>query len=367
MSNPQRYVNRSILFLVLALAMAGALYQIILRAFQYNPYLNGLILLVLLFGVFYNLRRMLRLKAESRWIAAVRNGTPGVSLQDAPRLMAPIAAVLGERQRKPRVAALSALSMRYLLDSTHDRLDENRDIARYLTGLLIFLGLLGTFWGLLESIQTISGVISGLTVSSGDLGAAFESLKAGLSRPLTGMGTAFSASLFGLAGSLLLGFLDLQASQAEHGFALDVEEWLSGQTRLTGPEGPVGEGGPAMPAYVSALLQQTADNLERIEELLARSESERGELRVALGNLAQSIGTMATSQQALAQQLGQTGAGMLDPATRDHIRNTDVQIARLIEEMGRGRQELTRELRNEIKLVARTIAIIAGEPQAVRD
>ena len=138
------------------------------RAFQHNPWLNGLILAILLFGIFFNIRRILRLKPEARWIEAFRTNAPGFSLQDAPRLLAPIAAVLGERQRRGRTA-LSTLSLRHLLDSISSRLDENRDIAGYLRNLLIFLGLLGTFWGLIEAIGAISGVIAGLTIGLGRL------------------------------------------------------------------------------------------------------------------------------------------------------------------------------------------------------
>lgn len=379
---PQRFIYRTLLFLLLAGIVAAALHSIIWEAFQHNPWLNGLILAILLFGVFYNLRRILRLKPETRWLEAFRTGAAGFSLQDAPRLLAPIAAVLGERQRRGR-ASLSALSLRHLLDSLSSRLDENRDIAVYLRNLLIFLGLLGTFWGLIAAIGAISGVVAGLTLGSGDLVAVFNELKEGLMRPLSGMGTAFSASLFGLAGSLILGFLDLQASQAEHSFYNDLEEWLSGITRLATPDLPGGElGGPSLPAYLSALLQQTADNLDRLQQLVGRGETERTALQGTMTQLNQNLATlgdrlareqemlerMVGSQQALVQHLAQRGdTGSIDNATRDHIRNTDVQLGRLLDEVTRGRHELSRELRGEIKLVARTIAIVAGEPQAVGD
>src|SRR5205085_7755119 len=142
------------------------------------------------------------------------------------------ATMLGERSRGGRVM-LSATAMRTLLDGISTRLDESREISRYFIGLLVFLGLLGTFYGLLETLGAVAGVISGMTVGGGDIGRAWNDLKAGLQAPLTGMGTAFSASLFGLAGSLVLGFLDLQAGQAQNRFYNDLEEWLSGFTRLS--------------------------------------------------------------------------------------------------------------------------------------
>ena len=380
---PQRFIYRSLLFLVFVAAVVGALHQVIWTAFQHNPWLNGVILAILLIGIFLNIRRIVRLRPEASWIEAFRTSAPGFSLQNAPRLLAPIAAVLGERQRRSRTA-LSAISLRHLLDSISNRLDENRDIGSYLRNLLIFLGLLGTFWGLIQAIGSIGGVISGLTVGEGDFATVFNEFKAGLMQPLSGMGTAFSASLFGLAGSLILGFLDLQASQAEHHFYNELEEWLSGITRLAVPDGGLPElgGGPALPAYLSALLQQTADNIDRLQQVVGRGEAERGALQGTIAQLNQNLASLADrlgrdqdllermvgSQQALVQHMAQRAdAGGLDQTTRDHIRNTDIQLSRLIEEMGRGRAELSRELRNEIKLVARTIAIVAGEPQAVGD
>jgi len=380
---PQRFIFRSLVFLMFVVVVVGALHQVIWTAFQHNPWLNGVILAILLFGIFFNIRRVLRLKPEARWIDAFRTNAPGFSLQDAPRLLAPIAAVLGERQRRSRTA-LSTLSLRHLLDSISSRLDENRDISGYLRNLLIFLGLLGTFWGLIQAIGAIGGVISGLTIGSGDFTAVFNEFKAGLLQPLTGMGTAFSASLFGLAGSLILGFLDLQASQAEQNFYNELEEWLSGITRLAVPDTglPDLSGGPALPAYLSALLQQTADNIDRLQQVVGRGEQERGALQVTINQLNQNLAALADrlgrdrdlvdrvvgSQQALVQHLTQRAdAGGLDQTTRDHIRNTDLQLGRLLDELARGRVELSRELRNEIKLVARTIAIVAGEPQVVGD
>ena len=380
---PQRFIYRSLLFLVFVAIVVGALHQVIWTAFQHNPWLNGVILAILLFGIFFNIRRILRLKPEARWIEAFRTNAPGFSLQDAPRLLAPIAAVLGERQRRSRTA-LSTLSLRHLLDSISSRLDENRDISGYLRNLLIFLGLLGTFWGLIEAIGAIGGVIAGLTIGTGDFTAVFNEFKAGLLQPLSGMGTAFSASLFGLAGSLVLGFLDLQASQAEQNFYNELEEWLSGITRLAMPDGGLPElgGGPALPAYLSALLQQTADNIDRLQQVVGRGEQERGALQAMVNQLNHNLAALADrlgrdqdmldrmlgSQQQLVQHLAQRAdTGGLDQTTRDHIRNTDLQLGRLLDELARGRVELSRELRNEIKLVARTIAIVAGEPQVVGD
>ena len=387
MTNPQRFLNRVLVFLLLAAGVAGALHAVIWRAFVHNPALNALILGMLLVGIAYNIRRILLLKPEARWIEAFRTNQPGLSLQDPPQIIAPVASVLTTRDRRGR-QSLSALSLRYLLDSISSRLDESRDIARYFTGLLIFLGLLGTFWGLLTTMATIGDVIGGLRLGGGDLAAIFEDMKIGLAAPLQGMGTAFSASLFGLAGSLILGFLDLQATQAQNAFYNDLEEWLSSLTRLGAIDPPqMGEPSmaPAMPSYVQAMLQQTGENLERLERSVSRGEDGRQRLDATLAALAERIGALGDrmgQEQELLQRLPQSqeliaervsrregvGAGpALDEATRGHIRNTDMQLGRLVDELSRGREEMTRELRGEIKLVARTIALAAGETQPLRD
>ena len=182
-------------------------FDTIQRAFLANRWLNGLIIGVILLGVGYIFRQVISLDPEVRWIETFRRNEPSLALQKPPVLLASMATMLGERQGR---LSLSAMSMRALLDSIASRLDESRDISRYLIALLIFLGLLGTFWGLLDTIFSVAAVIQGLSVGEGDITAIFDDLKKGLQAPLSGMGTAFSSSLFGLAGSLVLGFLDLQ-------------------------------------------------------------------------------------------------------------------------------------------------------------
>ena len=191
--------------------------------------------------------------------------------------------------------------MRHLLDSISARLDENRDISRYLIGLLIFLGLLGTFWGLTETIGAVGRVITGLSVGEGDLVAVFDELKAGLAAPLGGMGTAFSASLFGLAGSLILGFLDLQATQAQNSFYNELEEWLSGLTRLTSADARPRRQRRSIPAYVQGMLEQTAENLDNLQRTVARRG---GPATVHAGLIAlterlSSLGDQIATEQAL--------------------------------------------------------------------
>ena len=227
MSHPKRFLARMILFLVAVVVGVILLFPMLKDAFFANPALNGMILSVLVIGIVFIFRMVLMLKPEVAWIESSRQGSPSIK---PPRLLGPMATMIGENGEK---LSLSALSLRSLLDGISARLDESRDISRYLIGLLIFLGLLGTFWGLLETVASVGGVIASLEMPSTELNTAFRDLKSGLEAPLSGMGTAFSSSLFGLAGSLVLGFLDLQAGQAQNRFYNELEEWLASQTHLS--------------------------------------------------------------------------------------------------------------------------------------
>ena len=374
-TRPQRYLTRMIGFLVVAIIVVGAFNEPVSRAFFQNPFVNGLILAILALGVTYIFRQVLMLYPEVRWIETYRRAEPGLSVQRSPVLLAPMATMFSER---PGRVSLSAMSMRSLLDSISSRLDESRDISRYLIGLLIFLGLLGTFWGLLETLNAVGGTIKGLSIE-GDFTAQFETLRSGLEAPLAGMGTAFASSLFGLAGSLVLGFLDLQASQAQNHFYNDLEEWLSSVTRLSSGGG-VGEGDQSVPAYVGALLEQTADSLGNLQRALARAEEERTTSQGSLLELADRLATLGDqmrSEQDLLVKLVETQMEMKpvlqrlaestesgdggDRASLSHLRSIDVSVRKLLEDAAPGRNELVNEMRSEIKLLARTIASLADE------
>jgi hypothetical protein len=254
-SSPRIFLVRMLVFLTLFALLAVVLYRQIWAAFLANPGLNGIILGALLIGVVLAVRQVLRLFPEVRWVNGFRVADPGIAVARPPVLLAPMAALLRERTGR---MAISQTTMRAILDSIATRLDESRDIARYLTGLLVFLGLLGTFWGLLDTVGSIGKVIQSLEVG-GDAGAIFENLKSGLSAPLGGMGIAFSSSLFGLAGSLVLGFLDLQAGQAQNRFYTDLEDWLSTTVR----DLHAGDGAGASPIW---MIDQFTAAIERLEQ-----------------------------------------------------------------------------------------------------
>ena len=223
LSSPRIFLVRMFIFVLLCVALASVFYQQIWSAFLNNPGLNGVIFGVLFIGMIFAFRQVIRLLPEVEWVNSFRLGDPGIEVRRAPRLLAPMAALLRDRVGR---MSISQSTMRGILESIGTRLDEARDLLRYLTGLLIFLGLLGTFWGLLETVSSIADVIGSLSVGS-ESASVLETMKTGLAAPLGGMGIAFSSSLFGLAGSLVLGFLDLQAGQAQNRFYTDLEDWLS--------------------------------------------------------------------------------------------------------------------------------------------
>ncbi len=230
MSNTRQSLFWMMVYMAVVAGICALLFIPLKAAFIANWGFNALILGVLLVGMGLTIRQVVVLQTEIDWIKLFRTGEAGLSVAQEPRLLKPLARhITGMRKDRFR---LSALSLRTVLDGIRERLDESREISRYLIGTLIFLGLLGTFWGLLGTISAVGQVINGLDVGNRDYAAVFGELKAGLQAPLQGMGTAFSSSLFGLGGSLVLGFLDLQAGHAQNRFFNGLEEWLSGVTQL---------------------------------------------------------------------------------------------------------------------------------------
>ncbi|ANC91004.1 flagellar motor protein MotA [Azospirillum humicireducens] len=375
MTRPERFLTRMILFLVVVGAVCGLLFPALRAAFLNNAPLNGVILATLLAGIAFIFRQVLMLRPEVAWLEQYQSGVAPASLQE-PVLLAPMARMLGERRGR---LTLSALSMRSLLDGIASRLDESRELSRYLIGLLIFLGLLGTFWGLLHTVQSVGGVIGSLSVQGGDVGTMFSHLQQGLEAPLVGMGTAFSSSLFGLAGSLVLGFLELQASQAHNRFFQDLEDWLSSATRLSsGAAGGLESGDHAASAYLTALLEQTAENLDSLQRTVATAEEGRRAANANLMALTERLSSLTDHMRAeqqlllrlgenqlevrsLLDRLAETAGGGFDDASRQHLRNMDIYLARIVEESSNGRVQAVQEIRSEIKLLARTIAALAEE------
>jgi hypothetical protein len=280
LSSPRIFLVRMVVFLTLCALLVIVLYKQIWAAFLANPGLNALIIAVLLIGIALAFRQVIRLFPEIDWVNGFRLADPGLAVERPPVLLAPMAVLLRDRIGR---MAISAQMMRGILDSIAARLDEARDMSRYMTGLLVFLGLLGTFWGLIETVGSVGSVINTLK-PGGDAAAIFDSLKEGLAAPLSGMGISFSSSLFGLAGSLVLGFLDLQTSQAQNRFYTELEDWLSTTVRDL-----VVERDPSVAApIVGAPSGELRVAIERLREAITDGGSNRA-ATTAMANLAEAI------------------------------------------------------------------------------
>ena len=377
MNSPSRFIQRMIVFIILNLVLGFFLISSLVGAFLTNPIINGLIFSVLAFGIIIIFRQVYTLLPEIEWIEGYkRNKSTGLTGNVKTKkliLLAPMAGMLVEHKGR---FTISSLAMRSLLDSLNLRLDETREISRYLIGLLVFLGLLGTFWGLLSTIESVGTVINSLGVAGEDSTSMFLKLKEGLKQPLNGMGTAFSSSLFGLSGSLILGFLDIQASQAQNQFYNDVEEWLSSMSLISvNPSSnkdskKIHEEG--VPVYVQALLEQTAESIDSLQRTLGRGEDERKHLADNFANLAEKMSAVAdqikTNQKNIEKNNGNSidikpivdlmkdNLNGFDEPTKEHIRSMDISIKRLVEENNQANKQLVSELRSEIKLLAKTIS-----------
>lgn len=316
---PGLFAIRMLIFLTLVGFVAAILHEQLLLSIMANPALNGLIVFVLFCGIVMSFWQIVRLYPEIRWVNAFRIAEPGLATGAAPRLLAPMATMLRDRTGS---LSLSTASMRSIMDSIGSRLDEARDTGRYLVGLLVFLGLLGTFWGLLETIQAVGRVIGTIDTNASDTVQLFGDLKAGLAAPLQGMGTAFSSSLLGLAGSLVLGFLELQASHAHNRFYNELEEWLSGITELTPGSAATSDG-------VNRQLAATLYDMQRVLE----------ELNVRLG------------ESAGPGSLSAGGTGEPSP----------------VEELTLGVNQLVQQMRAEQKVVREWVDDQAAQQAAVTD
>jgi hypothetical protein len=256
LDQPRVHLVHMVVFTLVVAVLVAVLFPNMRLAFMSNPGLNGLIVVTLLLGMAYAFRMVWRLFPEVNWVNNFRLGE--VNDAPLPMLLGPMATILADASRR---TVLSPQTMRSILDSLASRLDEARDLLRYLVGLLIFLGLLGTFWGLLETVTSVGDAIRNLDVSSAQSASVFEELKNGLQRPLAGMGLSFSSSLFGLAGSLILGFMDLKAAQAQNRFYHNLEDWLSTITDVRAGDGAA--------SPVPAMLKMDLQNLQRAIDTLA--------------------------------------------------------------------------------------------------
>jgi hypothetical protein len=380
MTKPTHYLVRMLIFLVLVYGVAAIISPQLAPFFLANPLINSVIVCVELFGVIWNLRQVLRLYPEAAWVEHFRRTRQPLQQATPPVLLAPMARMLAGRADGERRITLSGTAMRTLLDGIASRLDESRELSRYVTGVMIFLGLLGTFWGLLHTVSSVAAVINGMQLTGGDVNTMFAQLKSGLAQPLAGMGTAFSASMFGLSGALILGFLDLTAGQAMNRFFNELEEWLAGLTRLsTGVLG--GEGETSMPAYMQSLMEQTAENMEALQRVLGRGEDARAQSNAILHSFSERMGTLSDTLRANQQLMAKVAEAQIamgpainrlanasgeshDEIARAHLRNIELLLNRMITEAEQGRTQTTAELRSDLKMLTRTVAAVNEDKRA---
>jgi hypothetical protein len=375
---------RQVIMMLIALGLVGVgLYLAlprILPVFLSNLYLNGFILLVFVVGVFACFYQVYQLAASVRFIEGFAQNRPGANIAKPPLLMAPLAALLGSRKAETSISTTSARS---ILDSVESRIGEEREMTRYITNTLIFLGLLGTFYGLATTVPALVETIRGLQPTAGEAGVdMFNRLMSGLDSQLSGMGVAFASSLLGLGGSLIVGLLELFASHGQNRFYRELEEWLSSITRLSfsAADGD----SSAEQNFMAGVLEHMSDQMDGLRELMAGSEASRTTLEGQIRDLATTMTNLATrmetgddtrdallrvadGQDRLLAQLAQGGGGGegLDAEARMRLRSIDVQLLRLVEEITAGRLETTAEIRGDLARLTNTIArAIAAEDGA---
>lgn len=361
---------RQILFMLTVLGLVGAGFYLgleqITAIYQSNPYLNGVILAVFVLGVLSCINQVYLLIKSVRWIERFARDAGGHSYSAAPSLLAPLATLLRSRGARTQVSSSSGRS---ILDSVAQRIDEDREITRYIGNVLIFLGLLGTFYGLATTVPALVETIRSLNPGDGESGAdIFARLQSGLEAQLGGMGTAFSSSLLGLAGSLIVGLLELFAGHGQNRFYRELEEWMSTITRV-GIDGEEGSG-PDMGA-MGAFVEQLGELMDTIQMMMGQTDADREEndkrfasLAAAVERLAHLSSTndnealltrVAEGQDALIQKLDDSGMEGIDAESRMRLRSIDVQLLRILEEMSAGRQESIGDLRTDLAMLATAI------------
>lgn len=376
-----------LMLIVIALVALGAFvaWGQLSGVFLANIWLNGFIAMVFVFGVLACFWQVVQLMQSVRWIHGFVQPDPQVQQVSAPRLLAPLAALLRSRGARMRI---SATSSRSILDSVETRIDEARDITRYLVNLLIFLGLLGTFYGLATTVPAVVETIRNLAPQEGETGMeVFSKLMGGLEAQLGGMGTAFSSSLLGLAGSLVVGLLELFASHGQNRFYRELEEWLSTITRLGFSTGDADSGEMS---GLAGVMEQVARQLETLQGLFVQADVSRNLADERLGTLAEAVKDLSAKVQSSAHtqdqmaQIAGTQTGLLtriaesqesyapilaksdeegaDAESRMRLRSIDVQMLRILEEISAGRQESVADLRSDIAALTNAIRQLSRSP-----
>jgi len=378
-SQPVRQIT--LMLVALGLTGIGAFLALpsVLPIFEANPYLNGVIIVVFVIGVVACFYQVFQLIGSVRWIENFASDAPNPDTV-APQLLAPLASLLRTRGARMQV---NASSSRSILDSVSTRIDEAREITRYIVNMLIFLGLLGTFYGLATTVPAVVETIRSLAPQEGDGSTdMFARLMTGLESQLGGMGVAFGSSLLGLAGSLVVGLLELFAGHGQNRFYQELEDWLSSITRVGFS---AGEEGNSDQAVVAGVLDHMAEQMDTLTRLIAQSAESQTALNTRLATLATAVEAMteksaqgdassdgldriAKGQERMIEVLeGQQGSGdTVDAESRMRLRSIDVQMLRILEEISAGRQETMAELRKDISLLAKALSVPRAEPRRMR-
>lgn len=355
-------------FTIAVIGVGIAISRGLAAAFSANSALNAIILALLIFGTTMSFLHVLRLRAAIKWLTDFREKRS--SSTPLPVVIAPLASALGQAGE---VHTVSANSARAMLDGVYARLDEGREVSRYLMNTLILLGLLGTFWGLLQTVSGITTVVGGLNVGDGDLKAVFDKFKEGLQTPLKGMGISFSASLFGLASSLILGFYDLTTGRVQTRFCEELEDWITSAPSAPSQEAPSFATNVAPARYQEAFVQNLADQLERLQKVFRQQEESREAERVAVRNLSEGVSSLddhLRSQQSVLLKLAELQQQVTPVLTRlgeklgstnqetieEHTRRIDLNLKEISERVSRSANTVASELREELKIIAKILA-----------
>lgn len=348
-TRPWRYILNMLMFVLILSGTGYLLFPQVESAFLANIYINGAILALLVLGVAYTFHQTMGIRPAVSWLRDFQHAESYAELRRPPALIAPMSVLLAEKPGRLRISTQSARSM---LDSVGARMSEAGEITRYITRVLIFLGLLGTFWGLLQTVAAVVDTVN--TLSGSTDGESVSAMFSAISEPLRGMGTAFSSSIFGLAGSLALGFLDLQASQAQNRFYNEVEDWLSSISRVS-TAGVGGEVSGATPGHLSALFEQTADSLFALQTTLNKAEESRIRSNESLSFLATELTQLNERLSRQEQALIAIKERALDDSAQVHIRSIDQTLQRIANQGGEEREQGYQQMRAELRALARAI------------
>lgn len=363
-------------FTVAVTAVGVAMSQGLATAFSANSSLNAVILAILAFGTSVSFVQVLRLRAAISWLNKFRDKRENTA--PPPAIIAPLAPALG---KNGEVVSLTSHANRAMLDSVYTRLDEGREVSRYLMNTLILLGLLGTFWGLLQTVSGITTVVGGLNVGDGDLKIVFDRFKEGLQTPLKGMGISFSASLFGLASSLILGFYDLTTGRVQARFCEELEDWITATPASAAEESPVIASNLSPARYQEAFIQNLADQLERLQKVFRQQEQSREAERVSVRNLSEGVSALddhLRSQQSVLVKLAELQQQVTPVLTRlsdklgstnqetieEHTRRIDLNLKEISERVSRSADTVASEVREELKIIAKILASAEAKTNA---